>query len=84
MGRRVIGAPKKSHNSFWSKYLENNQETGQVLLLTTNYKVGSGRKMSLWSDKWVGKQTLKEHHPDLFILTPDATIHEVWDNRDGT
>lgn len=27
---------------------------------------------------------IKKKHPDRLVLTPDATIHEVWDSRNAT
>lgn len=44
------------------------------------FKIGNGRKISLWEDNWLGQGTLKGLFPNIHTLNQQqqATIEEVW------
>ncbi|RVX18713.1 putative ribonuclease H protein [Vitis vinifera] len=48
------------------------------------YRVGNGRRVRFWKDKWCGDEPLCESFPSLFAisLAKDAWVSEVW-NPDG-
>ncbi|RVW89785.1 putative ribonuclease H protein [Vitis vinifera] len=48
------------------------------------FRVGNGRRMRFWKDKWCGDEPLYESFPSLFAISQakDAWVSEVW-NPDG-
>ncbi|RVW49348.1 SAC3 family protein A [Vitis vinifera] len=48
------------------------------------YRVGSGRRVRFWKDKWCGDEPLCESFPSLFAISQakDAWVSDVW-NPDG-
>lgn len=46
----------------------------------SKFKVGSGSKVSLWNDNWLGQRTLKSLFPDIHELNQqqEAALAEVW------
>ena len=48
------------------------------------FRVGNGRRVRFWKDKWCGDEPLYESFPSLFAISraKDAWVSEVW-NPDG-
>ncbi|RVW92361.1 LINE-1 retrotransposable element ORF2 protein [Vitis vinifera] len=48
------------------------------------FRVGNGRRVRFWKDKWCGDEPLYESFPSLFAISQakDAWVSEVW-NPDG-
>uniref|UniRef100_M1CD35 Uncharacterized protein n=1 Tax=Solanum tuberosum TaxID=4113 RepID=M1CD35_SOLTU len=54
------------------------------LVLERSYcKVGNGRKVAFWMDKWCGQVPLSQRFPDLYDLCQmqQATIAELWNDH---
>lgn len=47
--------------------------------LNIGFTVSNGRKISFWSENWLGPGPFKDLLSDLFCsTTPEATIQETW------
>uniref|UniRef100_A0A0V0IE94 Putative ovule protein n=1 Tax=Solanum chacoense TaxID=4108 RepID=A0A0V0IE94_SOLCH len=54
------------------------------LVLERSYcKVGNGRKVAFWMDKWCGQVPLSQRFPDLYDLCQmqQATVAELWNDQ---
>nr|XP_009762743.1 PREDICTED: uncharacterized protein LOC104214732 [Nicotiana sylvestris] len=52
------------------------------LINKSKFKVGNGRKISLWDDNWLGQRPLKDLFPGIYSLNQQqVTLHEAWTNQ---
>lgn len=53
------------------------------LINKSKFKVGNGRKISLWDDNWLGQGLLKDLFPDIYSLNQqqEVILHEAWTNQ---
>ncbi|RVW94823.1 DEAD-box ATP-dependent RNA helicase 39 [Vitis vinifera] len=68
----------------WCRALESYRKEWLGMYSSLAFRVGNGRRVRFWKDKWCGDEPLYESFPSLFAISraKDAWVSEVW-NPDG-